>query len=210
MSAFPAYPGLLIESDRTVWEGRFRLDVIHFRHRRFDGTTSGERVWELWRRGRAAAMLPYDPWSDSVVLMEQFRLPALAAGVEPVMVEVPAGLCEDGESPDQTIAREMREEIGLDADRAEPIGDFMLTPGGCDERCMLYVGRVRAPAAAPDGTVGLAGLAAEQEDIRVRVLPAEQAIATAVAGRYPNSVTSIALLWLGHRRDSLRAQWKDR
>ena len=210
MSALPAYPGLVVASERTVWDGRFRLDVIHFRHRRFDGAMSGERVWELWRRGRAAAMLPYDPWSDSVVLMEQFRLPALAAGVDPVMVEVPAGLCDPGERPEQTIAREMREEIGLDADRAEPVGDFVLTPGGCDERCTLYVGRVRAPAAAADGTVGLAGLAAEQEDIRVRVLPAEAAIDAAVAGRYPNSVTVIALLWLGHSRERLRREWGER
>ena len=209
MSALPSYPGLVIDAERTVWNGRFRLDLIHFRHRRFDGAMSGERVWELWRRGRAAAMLPYDPWSDSVVLMEQFRLPALAAGVDPVMVEVPAGLCEAGERAEETIAREMREEIGLDADRAELIGDFLLTPGGCDERCTLYVGRVRAPVAAPDGTVGLAGLAAEQEDIRVRVLPAEAAIDAALAGQYPNSVTAIALLWLGHRRAWLREQWKD-
>jgi ADP-ribose pyrophosphatase len=209
MSALPPYPGVVIESDRTVWEGRFRLQLIHFRHRRFDGTMSGERIWELWRRGRAAAMLPYDPWSDRVVLMEQFRLPALAAGVDPVMVEIPAGLCEDGEQPEQTIAREMREEIGLDADRTETIGDFVLTPGGCDERCSLYVGRIRAPEAHADGTVGLAGLAAEQEDIRVRLLPAEQAIDAAIAAAYPNSVTALALLWLGHRRSWLRARWKD-
>ena len=210
MRALPAYPGLVVESERTVWEGRFPLDLVHFRHRRFDGAMSGERVWELWRRGRAAAMLPYDPWSDSVVLMEQFRLPALAAGVDPVMVEVPAGLCEAGEAAEETVAREMREEIGLDADRAEAIGDFMLTPGGCDERCLLYAGRVRAPAAGADGMVGLSGLAAEQEDIRVRVLPAEAAISAAIGGHYPNSVTTIALLWLGHRRAWLREEWKDR
>jgi ADP-ribose pyrophosphatase len=210
MSSLPAYPGVVVESNRTVWEGRFRLEVIHFRHRRFDGSMSGERIWELWRRGRAAAMLPYDPWSDTVVLMEQFRLPALAAGVDPVMVEIPAGLCDGNEQPDETVAREMREEIGLSADRAEPIGDFMLTPGGCDERCTLFVGRVEAPQAEADGLVGLAGLAAEQEDIRVRVMPAETAIEAAVAGDYPNSVTSIALLWLGHKRAWLREHWKNR
>jgi ADP-ribose pyrophosphatase len=210
MASLPAYPGVVVESDRTVWEGRFRLQIIHFRHRRFDGTMSGERIWELWRRGRAAAMLPYDPWADTVVLMEQFRLPALAAGVDPVMVEVPAGLSDGDERPEETIAREMHEEIGLSADRAEPIGDFMLTPGGCDERCSLFVGRVEAPAGDADGLVGLSGLAAEQEDIRIRVVPAETAIAAAVDGHYPNSVTSLALLWLGHRREWLREHWKDR
>jgi ADP-ribose pyrophosphatase len=210
MSALPSYPDLVIEADQTLWKGRFELSLVRFRHRRFDGNMSGERIWELWHRGRAAAMLPYDPWSDCVMVIEQFRLPALAAGVDPIMVEVPAGLCDAGERPDETIAREMREEIGISADRAELIGDFVLTPGGCDERCTLFAGRVKAPSAGPGGLVGLSGLAAEQEDIRVRIIPAATAIEAAIRGDYPNSVTSLALLWLGHRRKWLQEQWRDR
>lgn len=196
----------VLSNDR-VWSGRFALDVVKFRHRRFDGGMSGERVWELFRRGRAAAVLPYDPYSDQLVLIEQFRLPALAAGVDPVMVEVPAGLCDDGEDPETTVRREAREEMGLEADLLEKIGDFVLTPGGSDERCALFAGRVRAPAAGPDGLAGTGGLAAEHEDIRARVWSADHAIATATAGGFPNSVTAIAVLWLAARRDWLRAKW---
>lgn len=68
-----------VSSERRVWNGRFPLDEVRFRHRRFDGSLSGERTWEVWRRGRAAAVLPYDPAVDVVVLIEQFRLPALVA-----------------------------------------------------------------------------------------------------------------------------------
>jgi ADP-ribose pyrophosphatase len=210
MEELPAYPGLVVESSRTVWDGRFPLEEIRFRHRRFDGASSGIRTWWLWRRGRAAALLPYDPKADAVVLIEQFRLPALAAGVDPVMVEVPAGLSDHGESPAATVAREMQEEMGIAADRMERIGDFVLTAGGSDERCTLFVGRVTAPETGPDGLAGHAGLAAEHEDIRVRVRPAEAAIAEAVAGSFPNSVTTIALLWLAARRPWLRQHWMDR
>ncbi len=203
-STLPPYPGLDVVSDRRVWSGRFQLDVITFKHRRFDGTSSAERTWELFRRGRAAALLPYDPWSDSVVLMEQFRLPALAGGVDPIMVEIPAGLCEPGEDPAATVRREIQEEMGLAADRLEPIGDYILTPGGSDERCTLFAGRVRATAVDPDASFGLA---AESEDIRVRVWPADRAIDDAVAGLFPNSVTALALLWLAARRAKLRADW---
>lgn len=203
----PTHPDVQITAERTVWSGRFQLDVVNFKHRRFDGTLSGERTWELFRRGRAAAVLPYDPHSDQVVLIEQFRLPALAAGVDPVMVEIPAGLCDHGEAPAATVRREAKEEMGLETDLLEPIGDFVLTPGGSDERCTLFAGRVRAPLAGTDGLAGAGGLAAEQEDIRVRVWPASRAIEDAVSGRFPNSVTTIALLWLAARREWLRTIW---
>ena len=168
------------------------------------------RTWELWRRGVAMAVLPYDPVADAVVLLEQFRLPALAAGVAPVMTEIPAGFAEPGETAAETARRECAEEIGLVPDRLEPIGEFVLTPGGCDERIGLYAGRVRAPATDAHGlATGGGGLAAEHEDIRARVWPAGAAIAAAVAGEIPNSVAALGLLWLGVRRDWLRDRWRD-
>ncbi|MGH7153591.1 MAG: NUDIX domain-containing protein, partial [Acetobacteraceae bacterium] len=133
--ALPSHPAVQCESVDRVWNGRFPLDVVRFRHRRFDGAWSGVRTWELWWRGRAAAVLPYDPAQDAVVLIEQFRLPALAAGLDPVLVEVPAGLCDGTETPEQTIRREAQEEMALSPDRLVRIGDFILTPGGSDELC---------------------------------------------------------------------------
>jgi ADP-ribose pyrophosphatase len=205
----PPWPGLIVESDETVWNGRFPIQRIRFRQRRFDGTMSATRTWELWRRGRAAALLPYDPVADAVVLIEQFRLPALAAGVNPVLVEVPAGLCDPGEDVATTLARETREELGVPIRRMVPIGDFLLTPGGCDEHVSLHVGEVTAPPAGLDGLVGLMGLQSEAEDIRVRVWPAARAIDAALEGRMPNSISAIALLWLAAKRPMLRAAWKD-
>lgn len=194
-----------IVSQARVWQGRFAVDVVEFRQRRFDGDWSGLRRWELLRRGAAAAVLPYDPWSDRVLLIEQFRLPAHAAGLDPVMVELPAGLCDPGEDAEDTVRREMVEETGLAVDRVERVGDFLLTPGGADERVALFAGRLRL--AEPSGPSGSFGLAAEQEDIRARIWSAEAAIEDAVAGRFPNSVTAIGLLWLAARRVWLRAQW---
>lgn len=197
-----------IESQQRVWDGRFPLDVVRFRHRRFDGTLSAIRVWELWRRGRAAAVVPYDPDGDQVVLIEQYRLPALAAGIDPVLVELPAGLCDAGETPEQTARREMLEEMSLPVTTILPIGDFLLTPGGADERCALYLGRVVAPPADADGIVGIAGLAEENEDIRTRVWPAARAIEAALAGRFANVITTLGLLWLAARHDTIRAAWR--
>jgi len=203
----PPHPDVTIESNQRVWNGRFPLDIVRFRHRRFDGSTSGLRTWELWRRGRAAALLPYDPTADALVLIEQFRLPALAAGLNPVLTEIPAGLADRPESAEATARRETREETGLVVDRIQSIGEVMLVPGGADELCSLFIGRVRIPATDAAGIAGTAGLAVENEDIRIRVCPAAEAIEAALAGRYPNVVTMVALLWFAAKRDWLRQEW---
>jgi ADP-ribose pyrophosphatase len=203
----PANPDVIVESEQRAWSGRFAVDLIRFRHRRFDGAMSSPRTWELWRRGRAAALVPYDPVTDRVVLIEQFRLPALAAGITPVMLELPAGLVEDGEDPEPAMLREMREEAHMDADRLEHIGTYLLSSGSSDELLELFAGRVDAPDPGPDGIVGHGGAAIEGEDIRVLSWPADKAIELALTGRIPNGVTAIGLLWLAAKRDDLRKRW---
>ena len=56
-----ARPDLLVEFTETVWKGRTQLDVVRFRNRRFDGAMSDVRTWEVWLRGHAVGVLPYDP-----------------------------------------------------------------------------------------------------------------------------------------------------
>ena len=210
MATIPPHPDVQIVSNETAWKGRFSVELVKFRQRRFDGAMSGIRSWELLCRGRAAGGVPYDPVAAQVALLAQVRLPALVAGLEPVMVEIPAGLCDGAEDPAATAAREAREETGLPVDLLERIGDFLLTPGASDERCTMFAGRLHAPEAGPDGIIGQGGLDAEQEDIRVRLHPAADAIEAASAGRYANSVTAIALLWLAVKRDWLRTRWAGR
>lgn len=168
---------------------------------------SDARTWEVLRRGRAAAVLPYDPWTDQVVLVEQFRIAAVAAGFDPVMTEIPAGLADEGEAPEETARREVEEETRLRVDRMVPVSEVLLSAGCSDERIAIFAGRVRAPQAGADGVAGFGGLAGEGEELRVRVVPADEAIGRAIAGAYPNSVTAIALLWLAARRAWLRAEW---
>jgi ADP-ribose pyrophosphatase len=145
--------------------------------------------------------------ADAVVLIDQYRLPAHAAGLDPVMVEVPAGLCDGEESPAETILREAQEEAGLHVRALQQIGDYLLSPGASDERVTLFVGHVDIPPVDAAGVAGYGGLAKESEDIRVRVHAATDAIEAALNGDFKNATTVIALLWLAAKRSELRNQW---
>ena len=201
----PAHPGLSVHADDVVWDGRFPLQRVRFSYTRFDGRPSTELTWELWRRGRGVALMPYDPVQDRVALIEQFRLPALAAGLAPVMRECPAGLLEPGEDPEAAGRRELQEETGLAPGRIETIGEFMLMQGGCDEVMHLYAAEVRLPEAEAAGTHGLAH---QGEDIRVLVMPADDAFALIDANAIPNMTATICLMWLRQHRDRLRREWR--
>jgi ADP-ribose pyrophosphatase len=197
------YPGLEVREDRLAWEGRFPLQLVRFTHARFDGGRSAEMVWELWRRGRSVAVLPYDPWSDRLCLIEQFRLPAHAAGLDPVMVECVAGLLEADEAPEAAARRETEEEAGLVPDLMESLGRTMLAQGGCDEVMEMFCGRVRLPETGDT----LHGLAEEGEDIRLRLLDAEEAFALLDGGGIRNATAALCLWWLRHHRARLRKEW---
>lgn len=54
----------------------FSLDLYRFRHRLFNGQMSHEVRREIFERGHAAVLLPFDPVRDEVVLIEQIRIAA--------------------------------------------------------------------------------------------------------------------------------------
>ncbi|MBR0655977.1 NUDIX domain-containing protein [Plastoroseomonas arctica] len=200
----PPFPGLNLLDQETVWNGRFPLDRIRFRKRRFDGAEGGLLTWELRRRGRAAAILPYDAKRDRVALIEQFRLPALAAGMHPVMTEVPAGLCEPGEDPAETARRELAEETQLVPTALEALGRYILNQGDSDETIHLYLARCDLPDLLPMHH----GLAAEHEDIRLRLLPAKEAIEMLDDNRIENATAALCLHWLARHHARLLREWK--
>lgn len=192
-----------IISRETVCQGYFRLDRYRLRHSIFAGGWSSEVVREVFERGHAVAVLLYDPDRDEVALIEQFRVGAHAAGWNPWLVEIVAGIIEDGEHPDEVARREVREEAGCDSLDLVPVMHAILSPGAASETCKIYCARVDCSTIG-----GLHGLADEGEDIRVFTLPADEAVAMVKDGRINNSVAIMALLWLALEKDGLRRRWR--
>ena|ERR1700676_2932949 len=199
----PAHPDVEILGSEVGFARHLRVEVVRFRHRRFAGGWSGERVFDVVRRGAAVAILLYDPDRDSVVLVEQFRVAALYGGRSPWQVEAVAGLVDSDETPEQVARREAREEANLDpVGPLLPIQTMLPASGSYDEVVSLFCGRIDARGAA-----GIYGLASEQEDIRVVVKTVAEIEAMLDAGAIESGHTLICLYWLLRHRDRLRREW---
>ncbi len=190
-----------IEQDLTVFDGYFKMHRLTLRHRRFAG---GEvRITrELFRRGQAVCVLLYDPDADSLVLIEQFRVGALDAP-SPWLLELVAGIVEEGESAEDVAGRESLEEAGVAIHDIRPVTRFVPSPGACDEWIELLYARVDSRQAD-----GIHGLPDEGEDIKVHVLPAAEAFALVRTGRICNGPTIIGLQWLELNRARLLDEWR--
>ncbi len=192
-----------ILASETAYQGYFRLEKYRLKHRVFKGGWGAAIDRELFERGYAVGALPYDPKSDQVVLIEQFRLGALKDQRSPWLLECVAGVVDKAhESIEDTIHREADEEAGLDISALWPIYDYWVSPGGTSERIHLFCAKVDASQAS-----GIHGLNEEGEDIRVHVIDREQAYAALATGEIDNALTIIALQWLQLNYTKVKEQW---
>lgn len=187
----------------SLYRGFFSLELYRFRHRLFNGEMSGEVRREVFERGHAAVLLPYDPQSDRVVLIEQLRIPALDSSSTPWLLEMVAGMIEPGESVEDVVRREAMEEAGLQVGRCKPVLSYLASPGGTSERLSIMVGEVDAATAS-----GIHGLPEEHEDIRVHVVSREQAYRWVEEGVIDNAASVISLQWLALHHAQLRDEWR--
>jgi len=187
----------------VIYQGVFCFARYQLRYRLFNGGYSATVTRELLERSSAAAVLPYDPITDQVVLIEQFRPGAIHRGPHPWLLEIVAGVLSKNEKPEALAAREVQEEAGCEALDLYPICDYFVSPGGSDEYLHLYCARVNASQSG-----GLFGLAHENEDIRAYVLPVSEALAKLQAGEIKTGPAIISLQWLQLHREFLRNLWQ--
>ncbi|MGR5132811.1 ADP-ribose diphosphatase [Vibrio alfacsensis] len=190
-----------IISKETVFKGFFKMVKYRFKHRLFAGGWSGIVEREMFERGHAAAMLPYDPVTDQVVIIEQIRVGALEHQY-PWQLEIVAGMIDRDESAEDVIRREAEEEAGIHVGRVTSVTSYYPSSGGCSEKLDVFVGEVDASKAH-----GIHGLDYEDEDIRVHVISREKAYQWVKSGKFENGASIIALQWLQLNHQELKTQW---
>jgi len=188
--------------DQTVWSGHYSMRRITLQHRRFAGGWSGPIVREVFERGDAVAVLPYDPVTDSLVMIEQFRPGAIRGNDSPWMLELIAGVVEAGERDEEVVHREAMEEAACQLSELVPIATVFPSAGACTEQVRLFCGRVNKAAIG-----GLHGLQEEGEDILVHAVARTDALQLLADNRIPNGHTLIALQWLHIHGAALRERW---
>jgi ADP-ribose pyrophosphatase len=187
----------------VVFQGFFKVGRYFFRHGRFQGGQSAVLRREVFERGHAAAVLPYDPQRDEVVLIRQFRPGAYVAGRHAWTWEVVAGILKPGESPEDLGRREAVEEANLEIGEMIAMHDVVISPGACSETCAIFLGRVDTAKAG-----GVFGLESEGENILVKVMPYAEARAMLDRDEIGNAIGVLALQWLALHRDEVRQRWR--
>jgi ADP-ribose pyrophosphatase len=193
--------GIELLRQETLWQSRFRIEQMTLRHRRHDGTWTPPYTREVFERGHAVAVLPYDPLLDRVVLIEQLRAPRLLAGRGARELEIVAGIVEPGETAEQVAERELMEEAGLRVRSLRRLFSYFPSPGGSSETIALYLAEVDAAGAG-----GHHGLEQEHEDIRVLSVAAQEAFRLLEEGAFENGTALLALQWLALHHDKLRGE----
>ncbi|MDW3207660.1 MAG: NUDIX domain-containing protein [Alphaproteobacteria bacterium] len=187
----------------TPFQGYFRVDRYHLRHSQFRGGMGPEISREVFERGHAGAVVPYDPNTGEIVLIEQFRAGALAANdPDPWLIEIVAGIIEEGETAENVVLRETEEEAGVAVTDLVSLGTHYMTPGGSSESIAFFAGRCDASSVG-----GVHGLLSEGEDIRAFTLPLQEAVDLVLNNRIRNATAALGILMVHARLEDLRRRW---
>ena len=193
-----------IVDKEIAYKGFFKLEKYRLRHSLFQGGMSNTMSRELFERGHAVAVLPYDPQRDEVVLLEQFRIGALNGVNGAWLTEIIAGMIDKDETAEQVARREAVEEAGCEIKELIPICNYYVSPGGTSETIELYCGIVDTEQVQE----GIYGLEEENEDIRVFKTSYQQLIGWLEQGKINSAAPVIAVQWLMLNRETLRRERK--
>lgn len=187
---------------RMLFSGFFKLREFKLKHDLFEGGESSLVRRELLDRYQAAAVLPYDPVRDELVLIEQFRIGAYDDPTGPWLIEIIAGLQEPNETPEELIFREAHEEAGCNLSDPILVHRYYSSPGSSNEQIQLYLARTDTADVG-----GIYGIDEEGEDIRVHVVSSNVAFEWLDNGRIDSALPIIALQWFRLNRDAIRRDW---
>jgi len=164
----------LVVAGNPVHSGR----VIQFSTERLRYSNGREYDVDFVRHPGAAAVVAVDS-SRRVCVVRQYR-----HGIHDFLWEIPAGKLDAGEPPETCAVRELKEETGVEARQWTPLGTYIPAPAIFTEVIHLYLARdLEIGAATPDA----------DEELELKWLPLDDAIALILQGEWNDGKTAMAL-----------------
>ena len=187
-----------VNDKQLAYDGYFKMEKYELEHTLYEGGWGVPIEREVMERGRVGGVLPYDPNTKEVLLIEQFRAGAIKDQAQPWLWEIIAGAIEQNESPVEMLHREAREEAGIELLEIVPVCEYLVSPGCTTEHASLFCARVDLAEAG-----GVFGLEDEGENILAKKYTAEEAIQMLDKGKIINGMTIIALQWFALNKNKL-------
>jgi nudix-type nucleoside diphosphatase (YffH/AdpP family) len=155
--------GFEILGEEIIYRGRvFQLAKTHFRLE-----NGKELTFDLVKHHGAVVVIPVDE-EKNIWFVRQFRI-----GAQQDLLELPAGLVEEGERPEDCAVREVQEETGMAPGKLEYLGEFYMVPGYSTEKMQVFLATHLYESSLPKD---------EDEFIERVSIPAEEAYQMARSG----------------------------
>lgn len=117
------------KSKETVYNGKF----ISVEKRIYELCNGKKAQRDIVVHPEACAVVALDS-SGNIFLVEQYR-----AAFNKVLLEIPAGKLDPGETPKEGLIRELKEETGLSAGKIHHLTSIAVSPGFCTEIIHIYL-----------------------------------------------------------------------
>jgi nudix-type nucleoside diphosphatase (YffH/AdpP family) len=190
----------VIERQRRVFDDFLKVDELFVAHEQVDGKVGVTQRRLICERSDAAAVLIINADRRAVVLVEQFRVPALVGRrrddpqtTDGWVIESVAGMIGPGETPKAAAIREAREETGYQPRQVELIGKFFSSPGGMSERIFLYFAEVGDADRSGEGG------GVDNEDVSVIHMAIDELFDRLARGKIDDAKLCLAAYWLKAR-----------
>ena len=186
---------------RSVYKGFFSVEEHDLTYQKFNNEQSNVVTRSTLVSSDAVIVLPYDPFNDRILLIEQFRAgPYIKGDENPWVLEPIAGLIDTGETPESAGIREAQEEAHLEIKRLELVARSYPSPGISTEFFHQYIGIVELL----ESSNLIAGLSSENEDIRSHIFEYDQFFEMIESGEVKVGPLILLGLWLSKNRNRLR------
>ena len=174
---------------KTLSAQTYRLEEISFTKPGLDGDRH-EQKNDVYFRPDAVAVLLVDKEKEEFILTRQLRLPVFLNPQDEAggyLLEACAGLIEQGESPEQAVIREAREETGFNISEPLKIAAVYTSAGGLTEFLHLFIAKVSKSDLVAEG----GGAEGEGEDIELVRISLDEARTSLLSGKINDAKTML-------------------